>query len=47
MDIYSECKRLLELSKYEVIPSATALDQFRFEDDSLMGMAGSSQTHQK
>jgi hypothetical protein len=38
MDVYSECKRLLELNNYEVIPSATALDQFRFEDESLMGL---------
>lgn len=38
MDVYSECKRLLELSNYEVIPNVAALDQFRFEDESLMGM---------
>lgn len=38
MDVYSECKRLLELNNYAVIPSETALDQFRFEDESLMGI---------
>jgi hypothetical protein len=38
MDIYSECKRLLETNDYEVVPSPTALDQFRFEDESLMGL---------
>jgi len=38
MDVYAECKRLLEVNHYEIIPSATALDQFRFEDESLMGL---------
>jgi hypothetical protein len=38
MDVYAECKRLLEVNNYEILPSTTALDQFRFEDESLMGM---------